>query len=134
MKTSSSELFIVLIRKRLSYEKKKKDPDFPADSLALNTCCLFLAASRLPRISFEVTLSIYLTTSKREGLYSKILTYSLIWRLFSSFKAIDFLKFSAMASGSVTYSAFATVFFTSLTCSGLMMLMLFSVIVFVSLF
>jgi len=134
MKTSSSELFIVLIRKRLSYEKKKKDPDFPADSLALKTCCLFLAASRLPRISFEVTLSISLTTSKREGLYSRILTYSLIWRPSSSFKTIDFLKSFAMASGSVTCSALATVFFTSLTYSGLMMVMLFSVIVFVSLF
>lgn len=111
MKTASSALFIVLTKKRLSYEKKKKDPDFPADSFALKTYCLFFAASKLFKMSLGVTLSISLTASKRDGLYSMIFTASLIYNPLSSlYSAIDFLSSAAIASGSEDCSLFATVF------------------------
>lgn len=109
MKTASSALFMVLTRKRLSNEKKKKEPDFPADSLALKTYCLFLAASKLSKMSLGVTLSISFTTSNKEGLYSMMFTYSFIYRPLSSVKVTDFRRSAAITSGSDMCSDFAIV-------------------------
>ena len=75
-KMSFSLLFMVLSRNFLSQEKKKKEPDLPADSLALKTCQQLSSVSRLFWTIADVTSSIPLIKSNMAGAYSVISTSS----------------------------------------------------------
>jgi len=108
LNTFSSELFIVLIRNRLSKEKKKNEPDLPADSLALNTYCLLLSGFKLNSISSDEIPSISLITSNNAGLYAMVVHYSLIVIVESSSlsNSWEILICSLILSGSLTRSSF----------------------------
>lgn len=68
------------------YEKKKKDPDLPADSLALKTYCLFNSVLSDIWTIPSFMPSMLLIASKIEGAYSTILTSSFIVIVVSSSK------------------------------------------------
>jgi hypothetical protein len=67
-----------LIRNLLSKEKKKNEPDLPADSFALKTCYRFDSGLRLYKMSFADMPSISFIASNNEGLYSTVVQLSLI--------------------------------------------------------